>query len=72
MDKHDRDLNYISPCEEEEIGLINLRMIEQGVACLYIYRGKHLQLEPALRAAQRQAQMKHRGGWENNPNFCRN
>lgn len=67
-DRYDRELRYVSPCEDQAVGSINLRMVEEGLACVFMANG--LGLEAALRTAEREAARTRRGCWENDPRFC--
>ena len=61
-------LRWVTLCEDEGVGSINLRMVEEGYACVFYETG--LELETALREAQTRAAQNQTGRWEEDRNFC--
>lgn len=68
-DEYGRELRYVSLCEAAATGVINLRMVEEGLACVAWADG--LSLETALYEAQQHAQLENSACWADNPRFCR-
>lgn len=70
LDQYDRELRYVTPCESDDTGSINIQMIRGGWACVLENWVDGLELEGALRAAQNTASQKRPGCWRDNPRFC--
>lgn len=63
-DRYDRFLGYVYlPGQSGQAGSVNYRLVREGLAYTYIYRGVAFQYAPAFLAAERQARAARRGVW---------